>query len=157
MKGVGHRIPMICHKDNTPCVTLLRQMALATRQLNAPAESGRGVKILNNRCPWVMIVLYYLTFKEVEYLKMTQLKPGVAIDIDRSGSITSEEMESFLNELSMITAASEKKDRWLNFSHKIRHKGKEMKPRFQSKKNADRFKLSDIRRKYEFRFTDGQI
>lgn len=83
-------------------------------------------------------------------------QPGVVIDIDRSGSITAEEMESFLNELSMITAASEKKDRWLNFSHKIRNKGKEMKPRFQSKKNADRFKLSEITQKFEFLLTDGE-
>lgn len=83
-------------------------------------------------------------------------KPGVVIDIDRSGSITAEEMESFLNELAMITAASEKKDRWLNFSHKIRNKGKEMKPRVCSKRNEVRFKLSKINPKYAFVFTDGE-
>jgi predicted metal-dependent peptidase len=83
-------------------------------------------------------------------------QPGVLIDIDRSGSITAEEMESFLNELSMITAASEKKDRWLNFSHKLRNKGKEMKPRVCSKRNEIRFKLTEINPKYEFMFTDGE-
>lgn len=83
-------------------------------------------------------------------------QPGVVIDIDRSGSITAEEMESFLNEVSMMTAASEKKDRWLNFSHKLRNKGKKMKPRIQSKKNSDRFKLSDIPQKFEFLLTDGE-
>jgi predicted metal-dependent peptidase len=83
-------------------------------------------------------------------------QPGVVIDIDRSGSITSDEMESFLNELSMITAASEKKDRWLNFSHKLRNKGKEMTPRVCSKRNEARFKLSKIHPKYEFMFTDGE-
>ena len=84
-------------------------------------------------------------------------KPSVVIDIDQSGSITDEEMESFLNALSMIKAASEKKDRWLNFGHKIRNKGKEIKPRVSNKSNKTRFKLSEIRRKYEFMFTDGQV
>lgn len=84
-------------------------------------------------------------------------QPGVVIDIDRSGSITAEEMESFLNELAMITAASEKKDRWLNFSHKLRNARKEMKPRVLNQSNKTRFKLSDITRKYEFMFTDGQV
>jgi predicted metal-dependent peptidase len=84
-------------------------------------------------------------------------QPSVVIDIDRSGSITATEMESFLNEVSMITAASEKKDRWLNFSHKIRNKGKEMKPRVFKQSNKTRFKLSSIRLKYEFMFTDGQL
>lgn len=44
VKGVGYRIPMICHRGNNLYVTLVRQMALAARQLNAPAESGRGVQ-----------------------------------------------------------------------------------------------------------------
>jgi hypothetical protein len=64
VKGVGYRIPMICHKDNTPCVTLLRQMALASRQLNAPAESGRGEQIINNHCPFDDGCVYYITFKK---------------------------------------------------------------------------------------------
>lgn len=89
-------------------------------------------------------------------LSSVLFKPGVLIDIDRSGSITAEEMESFLNELAMITAAAEQKDRWLKFSHKIRNKGKEMKLRVQSKKNVGRFKLSEMTKKFEFIFTDGE-
>lgn len=82
---------------------------------------------------------------------------GVLIDIDRSGSITAEEMESFLNELASITAAHEKKERFLRFNHKIRNKGCELKPRLFNKKSIARFKLSKIQRKYEFVLTDGEV
>lgn len=94
--------------------------------------------------------------KDTSDLSLLLSQPGVLIDIDRSGSITAEEMESFLNELAMITAAAEQKDRWLKFSHKIRNKGKEMKLRVQSKKNVGRFKLSEMTKKFEFIFTDGE-
>lgn len=93
--------------------------------------------------------------KDKSALSSLLSQPGVLIDIDRSGSITAEEMESFLNEIASITATSEKKDRWLNFSHKLRNKGNEMKPRVCSKRNESRFKLSKIYPKYEFMFTDG--
>ena len=81
---------------------------------------------------------------------------GVLLDFDRSGSITAAEMESFLNELDAITAASEKKERFLRFNHKIRNTGCELKPRLSSKKSMARFNLSKIQRKYEFVLTDGE-
>lgn len=83
-------------------------------------------------------------------------QPGVIIDIDRSGSIRAEEMESFLNELAAITADHEKKERFLRFNHKIRNKGCEPKTRLFSKKSIARFKLSKIQRKYAFVLTDGE-
>lgn len=83
-------------------------------------------------------------------------QPGVFIDIDRSGSISAKEMESFLNELATVTANHEKKERFLRFNHKIRNKGCEPKPRLFSKKSIARFKLSKIQRKYEFVLTDGE-
>lgn len=61
-------------------------------------------------------------------------QPGVLIDVDRSGSISAEEMESFLNEIAAVTAASERKERFLRFNQKIRNKGFEPKPRLFSKK-----------------------
>lgn len=82
--------------------------------------------------------------------------PDILIDIDRSGSITSAEMGSFLNELAAITTTFEKKERLLRFNHKIRNKGCELKPRLSSKKSMARFNLSKIQRKYEFVLTDGE-
>ena len=86
-----------------------------------------------------------------------QSVPAQVMYFDSSGSITPEEMESFLKELAVYTRSSEAQDRWLNFSHKLRNTGKEMKPRVFKQSNKTRFKLSNIRRKYEFMFTDGQV
>lgn len=90
-------------------------------------------------------------------LSSVLFKHGVILDIDCSGSITDDELKSFINELSAINDVAAKKDRWLNFSHKIRNKGKEMKPRVYSKKTANRFKLSKVTQRFEFMFTDGEV
>lgn len=81
---------------------------------------------------------------------------GVLLDIDRSGSIRADEIESFLNEIADVTAASVRKERFLRFNHKIRNTGCELKPRLSSKKSMARFNLSKIQRKYEFVLTDGE-
>lgn len=83
--------------------------------------------------------------------------PSKVMYFDSSGSITPEEMESFLKEIAALTRTAEAQDRWLNFSHKLRNTGKEMKPRVLNQSNKTRFKLSDITRKYEFMFNDGQV
>lgn len=84
-------------------------------------------------------------------------QPGVLIDIDRSGSISAEEMESFLNDIAAVSADSERKERFLRFNHKIRNTAYELKPRLCSKKSMARFKLSNIQRKYEFVLTDSEV